>query len=110
MGEFIEALPIGEGCVVRIGFPPELGRYIVEKGSIAVDGISLTVAALSDQWLEIAIIPQTWRATNLSLLKRGEAVNLEVDILAKYVERLLQSHANEPKSGLTLEKLQELGY
>lgn len=110
MGEFIEARPVGEGYVVRIGFPSELGRYIVEKGSIAIDGISLTIAALGDNWFEIAIIPHTWRATNLSTLKRGEAVNLEVDILAKYVERLLQSRASEPKSGLTLEKLQELGY
>jgi len=110
MGEFIEARPIGEGYTVRVGFPSELGRYIVEKGSIAVDGISLTVAALGDNWFEIAIIPHTWRATNLSTLKRGEAVNLEVDILAKYVERLLQPRASEPKGGLTLEKLQELGY
>ena len=110
MGEFIEARPIGDGYVVRIGFPPELGRYIVEKGSIAVDGISLTVAALGDQWFEIAVIPHTWRATNLSTLTRGEAVNLEVDILAKYVERLLGERTKEAGSKLTMEKLEELGY
>jgi len=110
MGEFLEAQPVGEGYNVRIGFPPELGRYIVEKGSIAVDGISLTVAALGENWFEIAIIPHTWRVTNLSTLKRGEAVNLEVDILAKYVERLLEARTNESKGELTLEKLQELGY
>ena len=107
-GDLIEARQAGEGWVVRVGFPPELGRYIVEKGSIAIDGISLTVAALEAKWFEIAIIPHTWRATNLSTLERGAPVNLEVDIIAKYVERLL---ARPPDgAGLTIEKLKELGY
>jgi riboflavin synthase len=89
-GELVEIQPSGEGYTVRIGFPPELGRYIVEKGSIAVDGISLTIAALGDEWFEIAIIPHTWRATNLSTLELGASVNLEVDLIAKYVERLIK--------------------
>jgi riboflavin synthase len=89
-GELVEIQPSGEGYSVRIGFPPELGRYIVEKGSIAVDGISLTIAALGDEWFEIAIIPHTWRATNLSTLDLGASVNLEVDLIAKYVERLIK--------------------
>ncbi|MBX3277475.1 MAG: riboflavin synthase [Acidobacteria bacterium] len=89
VGRFIEARPAGEGWTVRIGFPEYLGRYIVEKGSIAVDGISLTVAALGEDYFEIAIIPHTWRETNLGALERGDQVNLEVDIIAKYVERLL---------------------
>ena len=108
-GEFLEAGASGDGWTVRIGFPPELARYIVEKGSITVDGISLTVAALGDTWFEIAVIPHTWKVTNLGALARGAAVNLEVDILAKYVERML-AHRAEPKSTLTLEKLSELGY
>ena len=89
-GELVDVQPSGEGYTVRIGFPPQLGRYIIEKGSIAVDGISLTVAALGDDWFEIAIIPHTWRATNLSTMERGAAVNLEVDLIAKYVERLMK--------------------
>ncbi len=109
-GEFLEARAVGEGYVVRIGLPQELARYIVEKGSIAVDGISLTVASLDDAWFEIAIIPHTWKATNLATLKRGAVVNLEVDVIAKYVERMMQAHVGESKSGLTLEKLNELGY
>jgi len=109
-GAFIEARASGDGWVVRIGFPPELGRYIVEKGSIAVDGISLTVAALGDQWFEIAIIPHTWKATNLSSLERGAPVNLEVDVIAKYVERMLQAWDGRSKNDLTLEKLKDLGY
>jgi len=107
-GEFIEARQAGAGWVVRVGFPPELGRYIVEKGSIAVDGISLTVAALEAKWFEIAIIPHTWSATNLGTLERGAPVNLEVDIIAKYVERLLAQPLGG--AGLTIEKLKELGY
>ena len=73
-----------------------------------MDGISLTVAALGDDWFAIAVIPHTWKVTNLSRLKRGDAVNLEVDIIAKYVERMLLPHVQ--KSTLTLEKLKQLGY
>lgn len=108
-GRFIEARPVGEGWAVRISFPAELGRYIVEKGSIAVDGISLTVAALGADWFEIAVIPHTWKQTSLSTLSGGALVNLEVDVIAKYVEKMLQPHANK-SSQLTLEALQELGY
>jgi riboflavin synthase len=88
-GSFIEARRVGDGYVVRIGHPRDLGRYIVEKGSIAIDGISLTVAATGEDWFEIAIIPHTWRMTNLSRLDAGQSVNLEVDILAKYVEKMM---------------------
>jgi riboflavin synthase len=108
VGRFIEARPAGEGWTVRIGFPVELGRYIVEKGSIAVDGISLTVAALGEDYFEIAVIPHTWRETNLGALERGAQVNLEVDIIAKYVERLLAPHRAE--RGLSMEGLKGLGY
>lgn len=108
-GCFVEARPVGEGWAVRIGFPAELSRYIVEKGSIAVDGISLTVAALGADWFEIAVIPHTWKQTNLSTLSGGALVNLEVDVIAKYVEKMLQPHTNK-SSQLTLETLQELGY
>jgi riboflavin synthase len=88
-GRFIETRPVGDGYTVRISHPADLGRYIVEKGSIAVDGISLTVAAAGEDWFEIAIIPHTWRMTNLSRLDAGQSVNLEVDILAKYVEKMI---------------------
>jgi riboflavin synthase len=74
--------------VVRIGLPPELARYVVEKGSIAVDGVSLTVSALGGDWFEISLIPTTLELTTLGLRKPGEWVNLEVDVIAKYVERL----------------------
>ena len=78
--------------VVRIGLPPELARHVVEKGSVAVDGISLTVSALSgpgDPWFEVSLIPATVALTTLGRKQPGEVVNLEVDVIAKYVERLL---------------------
>ncbi|HEX6327610.1 MAG TPA: riboflavin synthase [Jiangellaceae bacterium] len=76
--------------VVRIGLPPKLARYVAEKGSIAVDGVSLTVSGLSDDWFEVSLIPTTLELTTLGLRKPGEWVNLEVDVIAKYVERLAQ--------------------
>jgi riboflavin synthase len=79
----------------RFRAPPDLLRYVVEKGSIAVDGISLTVAAAADEWLEVVIIPHTWEVTNLGARVPGDRVNIEVDILAKYVERLLQARGGQ---------------
>jgi riboflavin synthase len=113
MGTLASAQAEGDGWNVRIEFPPELGKYIVEKGSITVDGISLTVAALGDDWFEIAVIPHTWKVTNLATLKSGDAVNLEVDIIAKYVERMLQGYlpqSPQGKSRLSFKRLVELGY
>ncbi len=80
----------GESWTVRIAFPQEIGRYLVFKGSVAVEGISLTIADLKDDYFEVAIIPKTWEVTNLSHLNPGDGVNLEVDVIAKYVERLVQ--------------------
>jgi riboflavin synthase len=77
------------GEPVWIDAPAELGRYLVEKGSITVDGVSLTVAAVDERGFAVALVPHTLEATTLDELAPGDAVNLEVDILAKYVERLL---------------------
>ena len=88
-GTFISATQDGDFWTVRIGFPPEFARYLVYKGSVAVEGISLTVASLDDKHFDIAVIPKTWELTNLSSLKPGDAVNLEADVIAKYVERML---------------------
>lgn len=89
-GTFAGVEDHGESWTVRIGFPREIGRYLVFKGSVAVEGISLTIAALKDDYFEVAIIPKTWEVTNLSHLEPGDGVNLEVDVIAKYVERLVQ--------------------
>ncbi len=74
---------------VRFGLPVDLARYVAEKGSVAVDGVSLTVVAVGDDWFEVGLIPQTLRTTTLGRKVPGEPVNLEVDVLAKYTERLL---------------------
>jgi len=85
---------------VRISLPGGISRYVVEKGSIAVDGISLTVSALSppgsaDGWFEVGLIPETLKRTTLGTRKPGEIVNLEVDVIAKYVERLLAQEGDK---------------
>jgi riboflavin synthase len=89
-GKFVSVEDHGESWTVRIEFPREIGRYLVFKGSVAVEGISLTIAGLADDYFEVAIIPKTWAVTNLSHLQPGDLVNLEVDVIAKYVERLLK--------------------
>jgi riboflavin synthase len=114
-GRFLSAEEHGGSWTVRVSYPPELARYLVFKGSITVEGISLTVAALAEDYFEIAVIPKTWTLTNLSHLRAGDAVNLEADIIAKYVERILQVGAREGATaartpGLTVEKLADLGY
>jgi len=75
---------------LRVRTPPELARYVVEKGSIAVDGCSLTVVAAEDDAFTVAVIPHTAEVTTLGRRRAGERVNLEVDVLAKYVERLME--------------------
>ena len=109
--ELVSTTPEGNAYRMRFRFPKGLGRYIAMKGSITVDGISLTVAGLGADWFEVAIIPHTWRETTLGDLRSGDRVNIEVDVLAKYVERLL-SHDRESAgaSKLTLEYLTEQGY
>jgi len=79
----------GEGRRLTIEVPPGLSRFIVEKGSITVDGVSLTVSGIGLDWFEVALIPHTLEVTTLGLRKEGDTVNLEVDVIAKYVERLL---------------------
>ncbi len=88
-GTFVSVEDHGESWTVRFAYPPDIARYLVFKGSVAVEGISLTVANLADDYFEVAIIPKTWEVTNLSQLKPGDGVNLEVDVIGKYVERLL---------------------
>ena len=78
----------GFARVLRFDAPPELLRYVVEKGSIAVDGVSLTVAGLGDDWFQVSLIPETLERTILGAAAPGQTVNIEVDVLAKYVERL----------------------
>jgi riboflavin synthase len=88
-GKFLGSESHGESWTFRIAYPKEVARYLVFKGSVAVEGISLTISNLTDDYFEIAVIPKTWEVTNFSQLKPGDEVNLEVDVIAKYVERIL---------------------
>ncbi len=88
-GHVVSRTPSEHWTVVRIALPPELSRYVVEKGSITVDGVSLTVSSLGPDWFEVSLIPTTLDLTTLGGAEVGSPVNLEVDVIAKYVERLL---------------------
>jgi len=95
VGELIDRSPLPDRSTrMRFWLPAHLLRYIVEKGSITIDGISLTVAAVHDDGLDVAVIPHTLAVTNLGAKESGGQVNLEVDVLAKYVERLLATDAD----------------
>ena len=108
-GTFLGAVSEGDFWTVKIGFPEDLARYLVYKGSVSVEGISLTIASLSDGHFEIAVIPKTWQLTNLSTLKQGDPVNLEVDVIAKYVERMmLYRDTGRIKDSLTMGQVEAL--
>jgi riboflavin synthase len=89
VGEVREVRPVPDGREVTFGLPEGAARYVVEKGSIAVDGVSLTVTGVGDDWFGVALIPHTQEVTTLGGLEPGDRVNLEVDLMAKYVERLM---------------------
>ncbi|HMT06491.1 MAG TPA: riboflavin synthase [Pyrinomonadaceae bacterium] len=89
-GKFLGAAEHGDFWTVTIGFPPEIAKYLVFKGSVSVEGISLTIAELREDSFDIAVIPKTWEMTSLSTLTAQDDVNLEADVIAKYVERLLE--------------------
>jgi riboflavin synthase len=98
-GRVTEVTEDGFARRVRVEIPPELLRYVVDKGSVALNGVSLTVATLGDTWLEVSLIPETLERTNLGDAAPGDPLNIEVDVLAKYVERLLPRWAGSPLAG-----------
>jgi riboflavin synthase len=111
VGQIAARVPEGAGERLRIRYLPALTSLLVPKGSVAVDGISLTIAALTSTVMDIALIPYTIRQTTLAAKRPGAAVNLEADLVGKYVARLAGgSPAAERPGGLTLEKLREYGY
>lgn len=99
---------VGDAQVVTLEAPTELRWYLALKGSVALDGVSLTIQGLTDTGFEIGLIPHTQGVTALESLRKGQGVNLECDLLARYMERLLLRQTDN--GGLTLERLAELGY
>jgi riboflavin synthase len=109
VGTLIELakIPDGDDWKLVIELPAGLERYVVHKGSIAIEGISLTVAKIEGRKVTIAIIPHTYESTNLKSLKPGSPVNIEADILAKYAEKMFQGEQSE---GVTIERLISEGF
>jgi riboflavin synthase len=103
-----EQIADSENWWLTIQLPPELEKYVVHKGSISIEGISLTVASLKDRDCTVAIIPHTVESTNLKSLRAGDPVNLEVDVVAKYVEKMMRNSA--PEKTLTLEQMVREGF
>lgn len=106
VGEIRSKVSRAEGVELQLSVPSEILRYLVLKGSIAVDGISLTVADFRDGLVAVAIVPQTLKATNLGLRNVGDRVNVEVDVLSKYIEKHLRG---EPK-GITDDTMMRVGF
>jgi len=120
-GHFVQGHVDGVGRVTRLAqeganwwlgvrVPEELGRYVAMKGSIALDGISLTVAGWREGVVEVAVIPFTYLHTNVARMRLGDAVNVECDVLAKYVERMLAGREERGAGRLTVERLIEQGW
>jgi riboflavin synthase len=109
-GRITSIAPAGEGVVIAFDFPTDLERYLVYKGSIAVDGVSLTIASLEKNRFTVAVIPLTLRATTLGRMAPADAVNLETDIMGKYFERFFQLGIRGTGPGLTVDYLRQQGY
>ncbi|PMJ94801.1 riboflavin synthase [Vibrio sp. 10N.261.55.A7] len=112
VGEIVERHQVGRAIEFWVAMPAELSKYVAEKGSITVDGISLTVNDLRKNAFKLTIVPHTGEETTINDFQVGRKVNLEVDVLARYMERLLQSQKeqNEPSSRLSMEFLQQNGF
>lgn len=108
VGKVIEMAQKANGHFIKVQFPAKIGRFIAKKGSICVDGISLTVNEVDNTRFELMIIPHTWEKTTMHLLKVGDHINLEVDLLARYLARLQGVEVNE--SALNEARLKQLGY
>jgi len=110
IGRVTRLAPEGGNWWLSVRVPDNLRRYVAEKGSIAIDGISLTVAQWRDGIVDVAVIPFTYQQTDVKGMVHGDAVNLETDILAKYVESLLESHSKAAPSRLTVARLVDEGF
>jgi riboflavin synthase len=109
-GKFLalDEIPGADNYWLHIEIPPELARYVIFKGSLSIEGISLTVAKIEGTRVTVAIIPHTTEMTNLKSLKPGDPVNLEVDMIAKYVEKMMRGDSNN--SSITIERLVREGF
>jgi riboflavin synthase len=111
VGEVVERNQVGRSIEFWVQMPEQLSKYVAEKGSITVDGISLTVNDLRKNAFKLTIVPHTTSETTIDTFQVGRKVNLEVDVLARYMERLLQAQSpSEPESRISMEFLQQNGF
>jgi riboflavin synthase len=110
IGTISEIKKLGENYLLQITVPENLERYLIKEGSIAVSGISLTIADLDKNLISISVIPHTWQNTNLKYKKINDKVNIEIDVLAKYVEKLLTKDNSGSEKNITENWLKEIGY
>ena len=109
-GVIKEIIKLGNNYLIRVNVPNNMKKYLIDEGSITIDGISLTIAELKDSTIGISIIPHTWNNTTLQYKNAEDRVNIETDVLAKYVERLTNKKEFEHKNKLSENWLKELGY
>ncbi len=110
IGTIEQVKKLGENYYFQVRIPEKLNKYFIEEGSVAIDGISLTIADIQNDLLGFSIIPHTWVKTNLQFRNKGDKVNIEVDMLAKYVENFLSPGKSKSESKITENWLNELGY
>ena len=110
IGKLISVEKLSDFYNLRFEIPLEMTKYVVYKGSITINGISLTVAEIQNNIFTVAVIPHTYQNTGLKYLKHGDSVNIETDILAKYVEKLLGLNDNKTNSNISMEFLKENGF
>lgn len=107
MGKIVEVIPEGSSRRMWVSIPEEYSDYVVSKGSIALDGVSLTIASVEGSSFSVALIPHTLKVTNLGSRRVGDLINIEFDILGKYIHKMLKA---EGKRGVTLELLKRYGF
>jgi len=110
VGEIVERNQVGRAIEFWVAMPAEIAKYVAEKGSITVDGISLTVNDLRKDAFKLTIVPHTGEETTIADFHVGRKVNLEVDVLARYMERLITSQQEQPESRITMDFLQQNGF
>ena len=106
-GKIVDIKKLSSSFLMKINYPSEFERYIIHVGSIAVDGVSLTVADFTNNDFTISVIPHSWENTNFKYRRISDKVNLEFDVLGKYVDRMINKKS---ASGITEDRLKDLGY
>lgn len=110
VGRILNIQKLGENYFLEVEVDPKLTKYLIDEGSISIDGISLTIAKLVENKVGVSLIPHTWKNTNLNTRNIGAKVNIETDVIAKYIEKLLQNKKQNDAEPLSQKWFEEMGY